>query len=274
MGGQNRPGLDPTLLSLAQIRLELARQTDGVALRRLRDRLRADARIGARDLAESLGRRIAAARQERRRVERLFALRARLFEQGVRRVAGIDEVGVGPLAGPVVAAAVVLPAVVELSGLDDSKKLSRSQRERLDVAIREQAHAVGIGEASPGEVDRINILQATLLAMQRAVAALGCVPDHLLVDARTIPNMSVKQTALVGGDARDGSIAAASIIAKVHRDALMRRLDRDHPGYGFMDHKGYGTVRHLVALQRLGASPIHRRSFRPVANVVGATGGR
>ena len=274
MGGQIRSGLDPALLSLAQIRMALAREADGVALRRLRERLRTDRRVGARDLEVRLGRRIAAARQERRRVDRLFALRARLFVQGARQVAGIDEVGVGPLAGPVVAAAVILPEVVELPGLDDSKKLSRSQRERLDSEIREQAHAVGIGEASPGEIDRINILQATLLAMQRAVAALGRVPDHLLVDARTIPNVSVKQTALVGGDARDGSIAAASIVAKVHRDALMRRLDQDHPGYGFSDHKGYGTAGHLAALQRLGASPIHRRSFRPVANVVGAAGGR
>lgn len=236
---------------------------------RLRRRLRGDARAGARRLSEALTKRIARARRERRRVEALFALRGELSAAGAQHIAGIDEVGVGPLAGPVVAAAVVLREQVDLPGLDDSKKLSRAVRERLDSAIREQAIAIGIAEVEPQEIDRVNILQATLLAMRRAVAALGDDVDHLLVDARTIPGIETPQTALVGGDGRDGSIAAASIIAKVHRDALMRRFDDEYPGYGFSRHVGYGTPLHLEALSRLGASPIHRRSFAPVARVCG-----
>jgi ribonuclease HII len=269
VGKRVRVGVVPAGLSLAKLRSQATGQTDPVALRQLRDRLRGDPRSGARELAASLGRRLAAIRRERRRLERLFVVRQQLFDRGLRRVAGIDEVGVGPLAGPVVAAAVVLPDVVDLPGLNDSKRLTRRSRERLDAIIREQGAAIGIGEVSPADIDRINILQATLLAMRRAVAALGQLPDHLLVDARTIPQVQVEQTALVGGDASDGSIAAASIVAKVHRDALMRRLDDEHPGYGFSSHMGYGTPQHLAALRRLGASPIHRRSFQPVANVVG-----
>ena len=234
-------------------------------MRTLCGQLRGDPRKGAQQLARALQRRMDVLAKEKRRLASLFAYRQELFSRGVRRVAGIDEVGVGPLAGPVVAAAVVLPARVDLPGLNDSKKLSRVARERLDVAIREQAEAIGIGQADPVEIDRVNILQATLQAMRRAVVALSAAPDHLLVDARTIPDVGVEQTALVGGDARDGSIAAASIVAKVHRDSLMRRFDEEHPGYGFGRHVGYGTAEHMAALRRLGPSPIHRHSFRPVA---------
>lgn len=253
---------------LAALRSRASEAEDPGAMRRLRRRLRDDPRSGAQQLADVLDRRLEELQRERRRLARLFAYREQLFERGSRLVAGIDEVGVGPLAGPVVAAAVILPGAVDLPGLDDSKKLSRAAREELDEAIRSQAQAVGIGEADPGEIDRINILQATLLAMRRAVRALILVPDHLLVDARTIPDIPVEQTSLVKGDARDGSIAAASIVAKVHRDALMRRLDEDHPGYGFTRHVGYGTAEHLAAIRRLGPSPIHRRSFSPVADAL------
>jgi ribonuclease HII len=259
--GRERP-------SLSELHACAATADDPAALRRLRRRLRDDPRRGAHDLALVLERRLRAIRAEERRIEKLFAYRRELFERGLRRVAGIDEVGVGPLAGPVVAAAVILPETVDLPKLNDSKKLSRATREALDTAIREQAEAVGIGECDPGEIDRINILQATLQAMRRAVAALGSLPEHLLVDARTIPDVRVGQTPLVGGDGRDGSIAAASIVAKVHRDALMRRYEQEHPGYGFTRHMGYGTAEHLAALRRLGPSPIHRRSFRPVAAAV------
>jgi ribonuclease HII len=234
-------------------------------MRGLCRQLRDDPRRGAQQLVEILQRRLEKRRQEHGRLEKLFAFRQELFASGLRRVAGIDEVGVGPLAGPVVAAAVILPERVDLPGLDDSKKLSRAAREHLDEAIRSQAEAIGIGQADAAEIDRINILQATLQAMRRAVLALGSTPDHLLVDARTIPDVAVGQTALVGGDARDGSIAAASIVAKVYRDSLMRGFDADHPGYGFTRHVGYGTAEHMAALRRLGASPIHRRSFAPVA---------
>src|SRR5690606_14347445 len=170
----------------------------------------------------------------------------------VLRVAGVDEVGMGPLAGPVVAAAVVLPDRVELPGLDDSKRLLRGERERLAAAIRGQALAIAIGEVWPAELDRLNVYRAGLEAMRRAVAALAPAPEHLLVDARTVPGTAVPQTPIVQGDARDGSIAAASIVAKVHRDAIMRRLEDEHPGYGFARHMGYATREHLAALRRLG----------------------
>jgi ribonuclease HII len=250
--------------SLAKLRSRAASADDPAALRRLRGELRDDPRRGARNLGDSIERRLSRIRAERRRLARLFEFRRSLFERGFQRVAGVDEVGVGPLAGPVVAAAVILPESVELTGLDDSKKLSRKAREALDVAIREQALAIGIGRADVDEIDRINILQATLLAMRRAVAALESSPDHLLVDARTIPGVTASQTALIGGDGRDASIAAASIVAKVHRDGLMQRFDALHPGYGLARHKGYGTAEHMQALRRLGPSPIHRHSFQPV----------
>lgn len=251
--------------SLAKLRSRAAELHDPEGLRRLRRELRDDPRSGANLLERAIEARLQKLRIERRRVAKLFARRRELFACGHRLVAGVDEVGVGPLAGPVVAAAVILKECVDLPGLNDSKKLSRRVRENLDAAIRSQALAVGIGQADPSEIDRINILQATLQAMKRAVAALPSSPDHLLVDARTIPGVEVGQTALVGGDGRDGSIAAASIVAKVHRDALMRGLDQVHPGYGLARHMGYGTAEHMQALRRLGASPIHRQSFRPVA---------
>ena len=234
---------------------------------RLLAALRNDPRQGAAALAESLDRKRAARRAETRRVARLMKLRGELRDAGARFIAGVDEVGMGPLAGPVVAAAVVLPDSIELPGLDDSKRLTRATRERLDVPIREQALAFAIAEVSPAEVDRLNVYHAGLTAMRRAVLALHVGPDHVLVDARTIPDIPPPQTPIKGGDALDASIAAASVIAKVHRDATMRALDSAHPGYGFAGHKGYPTASHLQALERLGPSPVHRRSFAPVAQL-------
>jgi ribonuclease HII len=146
----------------------------------------------------------------------------------------------------------------------------RAERERLALAIREQSVGVGVGAVEPEEIDRLNIYRASLEAMRRAVVALRehCDPGHLLVDARTVPGVDVPQSAIVHGDAEDASIAAASIVAKVHRDELMRQLDERYPGYGFAQHMGYGTPQHLDALQRLGPSPIHRRSFAPVARAL------
>jgi ribonuclease HII len=260
-----RDRIDPTRWTLVELRqqlcVELAPSTEG----RWRVLLESDSRRGAREIAALLERRRAARRREARRLARLFALRRHLLAAGARYVAGVDEVGVATLAGPVVAAAVVLPPRPWLPGLDDSKRLTARERERLDAAIREQATAFCVAEVEPAEVDRVNILRATLEAMRRAVTGLATPPDHVLVDARTIPSIDVAQTPLVGGDARDGSIAAASIVAKVYRDALMRELDARHPGYGFARHKGYPTREHLVALQRLGPSPVHRQSFAPVA---------
>ena len=176
-------------------------------------------------------------------------------------VAGVDEVGRGALCGPVVAAAVALGDGFDTEGLDDSKRLTRRQREALDTRIRERARGFAIGWAEPAEIDRVNILEATLLAMRRAVLALPERPDLLLVDALTIPGLDVEQRPIVKGDALSVSIAAASIVAKVARDALMRDLDREHPGYDLARNMGYGSEGHRDALRRLGPTTIHRRSF-------------
>ena len=252
----------PTLAALR----EQGRSTESsAALRALMKSLRGDPRRGARELGERVERRLRARRLDARRVARLFVRRGELMARGARHVAGVDEVGVGPLAGPVVAAAVILPETVDLRGLDDSKRLARASRERLCAAVLAQAVAVGIGRVLPVEIDRLNIYHASLEAMRRAVIALAVAPDHLLVDARTVPDVALPQTSIIGGDALDGSIAAASIVAKVHRDEIMRRLSRRYPGYGFEEHMGYPTPAHLAALQRLGPSRVHRRSFAPVA---------
>ena len=253
--------------SLAALRARAAALESAAALRVFSEWLARDARAGALALAAQCGARADALAAERRRLAQLFARRGRLLRNGARLIAGVDEVGVGPLAGPVVACAVVFAQKPWLPGLGDSKQLTRAQRERLDGEIRKQALAIGVAEVWPEEIDRLNIYRAALEAMRRAVLALGVAPDHLLVDARTVPGVVIAQTPLIGGDARDGSIAAASIVAKVHRDALMARLDAAHPGYGFAQHKGYGTAQHLAALRRLGPSPLHRRSFAPVAQL-------
>jgi len=190
----------------------------------------------------------------------------RRFEEEARAaghvvVAGVDEVGRGALCGPVVAAAVVLGDDFDAEGLDDSKRLTRRQREALDARVREHARAFAVGFAEPAEIDRVNVLEATLLAMRRAVRGLPVEPDLLLVDALTVPGLDVEQRAIVKGDALSVSIAAASIVAKVARDALMRDLDRAHPGYELARNMGYGSEEHREALRRLGPSAIHRRSF-------------
>jgi ribonuclease HII len=267
VSGPRRGREDFAGLALGEIRRRLDSGVSRVLEARLLAALARDPRRGARELAQRALRERARQRAEARRLSRLFRLRRALFASGARYVAGVDEVGVGPLAGPVVAAAVMLPARVALPGLDDSKRLTARERERLDAAIRAQALALCVAEVDAAEVDRLDILRATLLAMRRAVAGLAPCPDHVLVDARTIPDLAVPQQALVAGDARDGSIAAASIVAKVHRDALMRRLDARFPGYGFAKHMGYGTREHLRALHALGPSAVHRRSFAPVAQL-------
>ena len=249
--------------SLASLRERVTRIHEPEAAVSLLHALREDPRRGAGDLARLLDRRLARQRAETERLRGLFALRDRLRAGGALYVAGVDEVG----AGPVVAAAVVLPDDASLPGLDDSKRLSARQREGLDVEIRRQSLAVAVAEVSAPEIDRSNVLQASLLAMQRAVLALSVPPDHVLVDARTIPGISASQTAIVGGDACDASIAAASVVAKVHRDDLMRAFDTRYPGYGFARHKGYPTPPHLDALRRLGPCPLHRRSYAPVAQL-------
>jgi ribonuclease HII len=191
-----------------------------------------------------------------------------LWGEGRNTVAGIDEVGRGPLAGPVVAAAVVFPVGLKpIRGLDDSKVLTAPQRERFAVKIRERAFAFAIGAASAREIDRLNIRRASILAMERALRRLGLVPAYVLIDGLPCPELGREHEAIVDGDARCHSIAAASIIAKVLRDALMDRLAARHPGYCWETNKGYATPEHLEAIQRLGPTKHHRYSFEPVAQI-------
>lgn len=185
-------------------------------------------------------------------------------------VAGVDEAGRGPLAGPVAAAAVILPKDHGIQGLADSKTLSAPTRERLAGLIRARALAWAVAWGDPGEIDTINILQATLTAMARAVAALAPVPAVVLVDGNRCPRLAMRARAVIGGDASEPAISAASIVAKVARDAHMLAQEACYPGYGFAAHKGYGTRAHLAALARLGACPIHRRSFAPVRAALAA----
>lgn len=184
------------------------------------------------------------------------------------RLAGTDEVGRGPLAGDVVAAAVILPEQRVIAGLNDSKKLSEQKRSLYAEEIKQHAVAWSIGRASVAEIDKLNILQASLLAMSRAVDGLAIKPDHVLVDGNRIPSWGYASTALVKGDSKAACIAAASILAKVCRDEEMRTFDELYPGYGLANHKGYPTKQHLQALQNLGPTPIHRWSFKPVADLV------
>ena len=179
-------------------------------------------------------------------------------------VAGVDEVGRGPLAGPVVAAAVILDPDRPIAGLADSKQLSEQKREALVVLIRERAIAWAVGRAETEEIDKINILQASLLAMRRAVLALRPQPEFALIDGNRCPSLPCPSEAIIKGDATVAAISAASILAKVSRDQEMVELDQQYPGYGFASHKGYPTRAHLVALARHGITPIHRRSFAPV----------
>jgi ribonuclease HII len=187
-------------------------------------------------------------------------------------LAGVDEAGRGPLAGPVVAAAVILDELNPIEGLADSKKLTAARRERLYDEIRAKALCCAVAEASVEEIDAMNILQATLLAMRRAVEGLRLKPAKVLVDGNQLPRLSVLAEAVVRGDALVPAISAASILAKVHRDRWCLDYDREFPQYGFAAHKGYGTAVHLAALQAHGACPQHRRSFAPVAQVAHAGG--
>ncbi len=183
-------------------------------------------------------------------------------------VAGVDEAGRGPLAGPVVAAAVILDDLKPIPGLADSKTLSARQRERLSEAIHARALCFSVAHASVEEIDQLNILQATLLAMRRAVMGLRLKPNKVLVDGNRLPTLDIMAEAVVQGDRKVPAISAASILAKVARDCWCLEIDAEYPAYGFAAHKGYGTAQHLEALQRHGATPWHRRSFSPVAQVL------
>jgi len=206
-------------------------------------------------------------RVETRKLTSLLARERALWSEGLVHIAGVDEVGVGPLAGPVVAAAVIFPAGTGIRGVNDSKQLSAEKRAELAGEIRERALAWSVARVEPEMIDQINIYRATLEAMRLAVVGLDVAPDCVLVDARTIPGIEMRQEPIVKGDATCHAIAAASILAKITRDAIMEELEAQYPGYGFLEHKGYSTAAHREAIRRLGRCPVHRRSFQTVTQL-------
>ena len=224
-------------------------------------RMKEDPRPGVRKIYERINRNRDAAEAESARLDQMLVFERRLWFSGILNVAGVDEAGIGPLAGPVVAAAVIFPPETRISGVDDSKRLNPRQRSHLACEISREALSVSVGVSSVEEIDRLNVYQAGLLAMRRAVSELTVEPQHLLVDGRTLPGLTVPQERLVRGDQKSFAIAAASIIAKTRRDEIMEALDEEYPGYGFARHKGYGTADHRRALKQLGPAPPHRRSF-------------
>ena len=255
-------------LTLAQIRRRYVR--DGRPLdAAVEAALKADPRSGAKAILEAVARRRFENRSEGQRLRTLLRYETQLWNAEVQHVAGVDEAGMSPLAGPVAAAAVIFAPGARIPGVDDSKKLDAAERERLAVEIKAMALAWSVGFAEVEEIDSINIYWAGQLAMRRAVEGLLQKPAHVLVDGRRVKDLAIPQQAIVRGDCKSLSIAAASILAKTARDAVMRGLDARFPGYGLAQHKGYPVNEHLVALEKLGASPIHRRSFAPVRLVMG-----
>lgn len=232
-------------------------------------RLQRDPRTGAQRLYRMLSKKSQDLADERRRLESMLHFERVLWKAGIAHIAGVDEVGIGPLAGPVVAAAVVFPAGTEIEGIDDSKALEPEVRDALDAQIRARATGIGLGVVEVEEVDRLNVYHAGLHAMKLAVEALPTPPQHVLVDSRTIPGLPQPQNSFDKGDGLNFSIAAASIVAKVYRDRLMTELDGVYPGYGFASHKGYSTPEHQASIRRLGPCPIHRRSFDYIRELCG-----
>jgi ribonuclease HII len=236
----------------------------------LLEALDVDSRHGAKQLAKRIRGRYRENRAEGQRLHYLLRFEIELWAQGYGFVAGVDEAGMAPLAGPVVAGAAILPQNYKLRGLNDSKKiLDPEKRDELAAQIKQDAICWAVGFAEVEEIDKINIYHAVLLAMQRAVQGLSCKPDFILVDARKIPHCEVPQRGIIRGDALSATIAAASILAKTTRDAHMLEMDRLYSGYGLASHKGYPTPEHCEALKSLGALPIHRRSFARVRQALG-----
>lgn len=200
------------------------------------------------------------------RLEKMLAYEKELYAQGIDLIAGVDEVGRGPLAGPVVAAAVILPKACKIPGLNDSKKIPKSKHKEIYEAVLQNAIAIGIGVKANQVIDQVNIYEATKLAMMEAIGQLEPQPQHLLIDAMKL-DLPISQTSIIKGDANSLSIAAASIVAKVTRDHMMEEFDKEYPGYDFAQNAGYGTAKHLAGLDKLGVTPIHRRSFEPVKSM-------
>ena len=203
---------------------------------------------------------------EDERLEKMLAYEKELYAQGIDLIAGVDEVGRGPLAGPVVAAAVILPKACKIPGLNDSKKIPKSKHKEIYEAVLQNAISIGIGVKDNQVIDQVNIYEATKLAMMEAIGQLEPQPQHLLIDAMKL-DLPISQTSIIKGDANSLSIAAASIVAKVTRDQMMEEFDREYPGYDFAQNAGYGTAKHLAGLDKLGVTPIHRRSFEPIKSM-------
>ena len=203
---------------------------------------------------------------EDERLEGMLAYEKECYARGIELIAGVDEVGRGPLAGPVVAAAVILPKACKIPGLNDSKKIPKYKHKEIYEAVLQNAIAIGIGIKDNHVIDQVNIYEATKLAMMEAIGRLDPQPQHLLIDAMKL-DLPISQTSIIKGDANSLSIAAASIVAKVTRDQMMEEFDKEYPGYDFAQNAGYGTAKHLAGLDKLGVTPIHRRSFEPVKSM-------
>ncbi|HKA46467.1 MAG TPA: ribonuclease HII [Burkholderiales bacterium] len=259
---------DTSTVSLKKLHEKYADPAAAVSSQMLR-KLQRDPRNGVRKLYKTLLKRFEEQKRERLRLDAMLHFERLLWKAGIVHIAGVDEVGVGPLAGPVVAAAVIFPPNTEIERIDDSKALDEESRRRLDREIRDKAVTIGIGVVDIEEIDRLNIYHAGLRAMQLALGNLQIIPQHVLVDSRTIPGVLQPQNSFDKGDGINFSIASASIVAKVHRDRLMTELDALYPGYGFARHKGYATREHQNAIRELGPSPIHRRSFDVIREICG-----
>lgn len=225
-----------------------------------------DARAGVQSAINKRKRELQKQVDEDLRLEKMLTYEKELYAQGIQLIAGVDEVGRGPLAGPVVAAAVILPINCKIPGLNDSKKIPKSKHQAIYQAVLDQAISVGIGVKDNHVIDQVNIYEATKLAMLEAIHELDPQPQHLLIDAMKL-DLPISQTSIIKGDANSLSIAAASIVAKVTRDQMMAAYDQEYPGYDFAQNAGYGTTKHLEGLEKQGVSPIHRRSFEPIKSM-------
>ena len=229
--------------------------------------LEKDSRTGVQKEISKRKKAIQAELDEDLRLKTMLSYEKELYKQGLTLVAGVDEVGRGPLAGPVVAAAVILQKNCKIRGLNDSKKIPKKKHLEIYQAVQDQALAIGIGIMDNQVIDQVNIYEATKLAMKEAISQLSLQPEHLLIDAMKL-ELPISQTSIIKGDANSLSIAAASIVAKVTRDELMKEYDQQYPGYDFTTNAGYGTAKHLEGLEKLGVTPIHRTSFEPVKTLV------
>lgn len=225
-----------------------------------------DTRAGVQSAINKRKRELQKQVEEDLRLEKMLAYEKELYAQGVQLIAGVDEVGRGPLAGPVVAAAVILPKNCKIPGLNDSKKIPKSKHQAIYQAVLGQALSIGIGVKDNRVIDQVNIYEATKLAMLEAIQELDPQPQHLLIDAMKL-DLPISQTSIIKGDANSLSIAAASIVAKVTRDQMMTAYDQEYPGYDFAQNAGYGTTKHLEGLEKQGVTPIHRRSFEPIKSI-------